>query len=54
MPEIVLPGSGHQYIFPDILLMTELLKRCVALELMNPHAACRTYSVLVKNLRPWR
>ncbi len=52
MFEIVLPGSGHQYIFPDFSLMAELLKRGVALEVMNPCTACRTCSVLVNDQRP--
>jgi uncharacterized protein len=50
-PEIILFGTGAQQRFPDIGLMTEILKRGTAFEVMETGAACRTYNVLVGEYR---
>jgi uncharacterized protein len=50
-PEIILFGTGAQQHFPDIAVLTEILKRGIAFEVMETGAACRTFNVLVGEYR---
>lgn len=50
-PEIILFGTGDMQRFPDIGLITSILKRGMAFEAMDTNAACRTYNVLVGEYR---
>lgn len=50
-PEIILFGSGVRQEFPDIRLLTEIMQQGVAFEVMQTHAACRTFNVLVAEKR---
>ncbi len=50
-PEIILFGTGDTQSFPDISLITTILKRGTAFEVMDTNAACRTYNVLVGEYR---
>jgi uncharacterized protein len=46
-PEIVLLGTGTSLRFPDPCLTNCLTSRRIGLEVMDSHAACRTYNILV-------
>lgn len=46
-PEICLLGTGATQVFPPPVLISELARRGIGLEVMNTAAACRTYNVLV-------
>ena len=50
-PEIILFGTGNQQRFPDIGVMTAILKSGIAFEVMETNAACRTYNVLAGEYR---
>ena len=50
-PEIILFGTGTVQRFPDIALLTEILQRGIAFEVMETGAACRTFNVLVGEYR---
>ncbi len=50
-PEIILFGTGASQRFPDIALLTEILKAGIAIEVMETGAACRTFNVLVGEYR---
>jgi uncharacterized protein len=45
--EILLLGTGRTLRFPDPALLQPLLAARVGLEVMDTHAACRTYNILV-------
>jgi uncharacterized protein len=50
-PEIVVLGSGTRQKFPDAKLLAAILARGIGCEVMDTGAACRTYNVLVSELR---
>jgi uncharacterized protein len=50
-PEIILFGTGRQQRFPDIHLLTAIMRMGVAIEVMETHAACRTFNVLIGEKR---
>lgn len=50
-PDIVLVGTGHESILPDVELVAALAERGMGLEIMSTAAACRTYNVLVHEQR---
>lgn len=45
--EIVLLGTGKTLRFPPPALMQPLMAARIGLEVMDTHAACRTYNILV-------
>jgi uncharacterized protein len=51
-PDIILFGTGLQQRFPDISLLTEIMRSGVAIEVMDTTAACRTFNVLIGEYRP--
>jgi uncharacterized protein len=51
-PEILILGTGACIEFPDPELFSALAERGIGLEVMDTAAACRTYNVLVAELRP--
>jgi uncharacterized protein len=51
-PEILILGTGARIEFPDAELFSALAERGIGLEVMDTAAACRTYNVLVAELRP--
>jgi Uncharacterized conserved protein len=50
-PEIVVLGTGTRQRFPDTRLLAAILARGIGCEVMDTGAACRTYNVLVSELR---
>lgn len=50
-PEILIVGTGSAQTLPDTLLMAQLARRGVGLEIMTTAAACRTYNVLAHEQR---
>lgn len=50
-PEIILFGTGRQQRFPDIRLLTDIMRMGIAIEVMETHAACRTFNVLIGEKR---
>ncbi|MDP6436900.1 MAG: MTH938/NDUFAF3 family protein [Gammaproteobacteria bacterium] len=46
-PDIILFGTGINQHFPDIAVLTEIMRSGVAIEVMETHAACRTFNVLI-------
>jgi uncharacterized protein len=46
-PEIVLLGTGANLQFPHHTLMQTLSQSGVGIEVMDTHATCRTYNILV-------
>jgi uncharacterized protein len=50
-PEIVVLGTGMRQRFPDTQLLAAILARGIGCEVMDTGAACRTYNVLVSELR---
>lgn len=50
-PEILLIGTGSNYVMCDVHLIGELARRGVGAEVMDTAAACRTYNVLVHEHR---
>lgn len=45
-PELVLLGSGATHCFPDMSLLAPLQNAQIGYEIMDSHAACRTYNLL--------
>lgn len=45
-PEIVLLGTGRRHRFPAPALLADLIMHDIGLEVMDSHAACRTYNIL--------
>lgn len=50
-PEIVLFGTGARQTFPANAVMIAIMRRGVAFEVMTTAAACRTYNVLLGEMR---
>ncbi len=50
-PEILLLGTGARQTFPDIAVLTEIMRMGVAIEVMQTVAACRTFNVLINERR---
>ena len=46
-PEIVLLGTGEEWVIPDAKVIASFAQHGIGLESMNTRAACRTYSILV-------
>ena len=45
-PSILLIGTGHDLQFPDLKIYGDLINYGIGVEIMNTHAAARTYNVL--------
>ncbi|MCD6039511.1 MAG: hypothetical protein K0S27_911 [Gammaproteobacteria bacterium] len=45
-PTILLIGTGHALYFPPLKVYGDLINYGIGVEIMNTHAACRTYNVL--------
>ena len=50
-PSILLIGTGHDLQFPDIKIYGDLINYGIGVEIMNTHAAARTYNVLTSEGR---
>ena len=50
-PDVILFGTGTAQRFPDIALLTAIMQQGVAIEVMETHAACRTFNVLINEHR---
>lgn len=50
-PEILLLGTGKQIQFPDPQVRIPLIEANIGLEVMDTHAACRTYNILANEGR---
>lgn len=50
-PAILLIGTGHTLQFPDLEIYGDLINYGIGVEIMNTHAACRTYNVLTSEGR---
>ena len=50
-PEILLFGTGNRQVFPDIAVLTEIMRAGIAIEVMETVAACRTFNVLINERR---
>ena len=50
-PEVVLIGTGEMLVFPDTQLTINLMEQGIGVEVMDTAAACRTYNVLMSELR---
>jgi uncharacterized protein len=46
-PEILLLGTGAQFVFPEAALLAPLYKAGIGVEVMDTPAACRTYNILL-------
>jgi uncharacterized protein len=46
-PDIILFGTGINQQFPDIAVLTDIMRNGVAIEVMETHAACRTFNLLI-------
>lgn len=46
-PELVLLGTGPRQRFPHPALLQPLARARIGVEVMDTHAACRTYNILV-------
>jgi uncharacterized protein len=46
-PEIVILGSGAKFAFPDPAVLAPLYAARIGVEVMDTHAACRTYNILL-------
>jgi uncharacterized protein len=51
-PELVIFGSGERLRFAAPALMRSLIERRIGVETMDTPAACRTFNVLVSEVRP--
>lgn len=49
--EVLLLGTGERHQFPAMALLKAVRERGKTLEIMNTHAACRTYAVLASEGR---
>ena len=49
--EIVLIGTGNKQQFPDMRCLLSLTDRGIGFEIMDTHAACRTYNILMQEDR---
>lgn len=45
-PEVIVLGTGRRQCFPSALVMAACLTRGVGIEVMDNHAAARTFSIL--------
>jgi uncharacterized protein len=50
-PEVVLIGTGQRQVFPAPAFGVQFLKAGIGFEVMDTGAACRTFNVLVSELR---
>lgn len=50
-PDIILFGTGINQRFPNLGVLTDIMRNGVAIEVMETHAACRTFNVLISEHR---
>lgn len=50
-PEVILLGTGLKQRFPNMQLITEIVRQGIGFEIMNTAAACRTFNVLASEQR---
>ena len=50
-PEILILGTGEKQIFPKHSALEDLIQNQIACEIMNTHAACRTFNILQQENR---
>ncbi|MEC9375502.1 MAG: Mth938-like domain-containing protein [Pseudomonadota bacterium] len=50
-PEIILFGTGKKQRFPSIALITKILHKGIAFEVMDTAVACQTFNVLIGEQR---
>jgi len=50
-PEVILFGTGLTQRFPDLQLITEIIRQGIGFEVMDTAAACRTFNVLAAEQR---
>ena len=50
-PEILLIGTGDQLTFPLLEIYGDLINAGIGVEIMDTHAACRTYNALTSENR---
>ena len=50
-PEVLLIGTGDTLTFPDMKLTHPLMEQGIGVEVMDTAAACRTYNVLMHEMR---
>ena len=50
-PEVILLGTGLKQRFPNMQLITEVVRQGIGFEIMNTAAACRTFNVLASEQR---
>ena len=50
-PEVILIGTGDTLVFPDTQLTIKLMEQGIGVEVMDTPAACRTYNVLMNEMR---
>lgn len=50
-PAILLIGTGHNLQFPHLDIYGDLINYGIGVEIMNTHAACRTYNALTSEGR---
>ena len=50
-PEVILLGTGLKQRFPNMHLITEIVRQGIGFEVMNTAAACRTFNVLASEQR---
>ncbi|MGE5616995.1 MAG: Mth938-like domain-containing protein [Bacillota bacterium] len=46
-PEIALIGTGKRFAFPEPAALAPLYRAGIGVEVMDTHAACRTYNILL-------
>lgn len=50
-PTVLIIGTGEKLIFPPIEVYGDLLNQGIGIEIMDTHAACRTYNILTAENR---
>jgi uncharacterized protein len=50
-PEVVILGTGEHQVFPEPRLMAAFYQRGAGIEVMTTAAACRTFNILVSEMR---
>ncbi len=46
-PEVILLGTGEKQIFPKPEILRALAKERIGFEIMDTHAACRTFNIIM-------
>ena len=47
LPELVIVGTGKKQVFLNPKILQPLIKAKIGFEMMDSHAACRTYNILM-------